>query len=108
MKNREIMTSFVRCVRPSDTIAAAAVVMRDYDVGGVPVCDSDRKPSGFLTDRDIAIRATAEGLDPNETKVEDAMSPSVVFVFDDQDVTASAQLMEQYQIRRLPVVDHNQ
>lgn len=105
MKTHEIMTSFVRCVRPNDTLVAAATVMRDHDVGAVPVCDPDKRPIALLTDRDIALRAAAAGLDPNQTKVKHAMSPSIVFVFDDQEVETAAWLMQQYQVRRLPVVD---
>lgn len=106
MKTREIMTSSVRCVRPSDTLTVAATVMRDHDVGAVPVCRDDNTLIGFLTDRDITVRATAEGLNPGEVTVEDAMSPTAIFTFDDQEVDQSARLMEQYQVRRLPVLDH--
>src|ERR1043166_8945611 len=105
MKNREIMTSSVRCLRPSDTLVDAAVVMREHDVGAVPVCEKNNVLTGFLTDRDIVIRAIAKGLDPNAANVEDAMSPTIIFTFEDDDVRNAVALMEQYQVRRLPVLD---
>jgi len=78
--------------------------MRDHDIGSVPVCGEDNKLAGFLTDRDITIRAIAMGRDPNEAKVQDAMSPGLIYVYDDQDVGESARVMKKHQIRRLPVL----
>ena len=105
MKVNEIMTGDAKAVRPENTLVEAAEVMRELDVGGVPVCDG-RKLRGMLTDRDIAIRAVADGRDPRQTRVRDTMSDGIVHVFDDQDVEEAARLMAQHQIRRLPVIDH--
>jgi CBS domain-containing protein len=104
MKIREIMTPQVQCVRPEDTLVEAAGVMRQLDVGAVPVCD-DERVVGILTDRDITVRAVAEGCDPNQTTVSDAMSPQIVCVYDDQLVSEAVRLMELHQIRRTPVIN---
>jgi CBS domain-containing protein len=107
MKTREIMTPNVCCVRPSDTLTSAAAVMRDHDIGSVPVCGDNNKLAGFLTDRDITIRAIAKGRDPNHTKVQDTMSPSLIYVYDDQDIGESARVMKEHQVRRLPVLSRD-
>lgn len=103
MKVHDLMTPDARAVRPDDTLVDAACVMRDMNIGSVPVCDQ-RRLTGFLTDRDIAVRAVADGRDPKQTRVRDAMSEGIIYVFDD-DADAAARMMEQHQIRRLPVVD---
>jgi CBS domain-containing protein len=69
----------------------------------MPVCDGDRL-TGLLTDRDITIRATADGRDPKKTRVSDVMSTDVAYCFEDQDVAEAVSLMEARQIRRLPVL----
>src|ERR1044071_3130712 len=73
MKIAEIMTPDVQCIGPEDTLVEAASLMRQLDVGARPVCEHD-KLIGMLTDRDIAIRAVADGRDPIQTKVRDTMS----------------------------------
>ena len=107
MKIREIMTPAVQCVRPGDNLVEAAGVMRELDVGVVPVCDN-HELVGMLTDRDIAVRAVAEGCDPNRTFVRDVMSPHVVFVYEDDDIDAVVKLMEEHQVRRAPVMNREQ
>ena len=103
---REIMTTQVEVVHPEATLKEAAQKMKARDVGPIPVCDGDRL-QGMLTDRDITIRATAEGRDPNTTKAREVMSPDVVYCFDDQDVHVAADLMEEKQIRRLVVLNRD-
>jgi CBS domain-containing protein len=107
MKLKDIMTPDVACVRPGDTLQEAARRMKDLDVGPMPVCGDDDKIVGMLTDRDITIRATAEGLDPKTTKVQDAMSEDVVWCFEDQDTDDAATLMQGRQIRRLLVMSRD-
>jgi CBS domain-containing protein len=104
MQLKEVMTRNVEVIHPDDTLAAAAEKMKTLDVGPLPVCDGDRLV-GMLTDRDITVRATAAGRDPTMTHVRDAMTPDVVYCFEDQDVKEAAQLMEQRQIRRLLVLN---
>ena len=104
MKIAEIMTPQVETVAPEAALQDAAGCMREIDVGVLPVCDGEQLV-GMLTDRDITIRAVAEGRDPNTTCVRDVMTPDVACCFEDQDIEQAAALMEQRQIRRLPVLN---
>ena len=106
MQVREVMTHGVDVVRPDATLQEAAQKMRSLDVGPLPVCDGDRLV-GMLTDRDITIRATAEGLDPKSARVRDAMTPDVQYVFDDSDVQEAARKMQSEQIRRVVVLNRD-
>jgi CBS domain-containing protein len=100
----DIQTEEPEVTSPDTTLTEAAKRMRELDVGMLPVCDGDRLV-GILTDRDITIRATAEGRDPKKTAVRDVMTPKVVYCFDDQDVSEAARIMKEKQIRRLPVIN---
>ena len=104
MNIRDVMTPNPPTVSPEDSIQNAARIMRDLDTGVVPVVENGR-PVGLVTDRDIVVRAVAEGRDPKTTKVRDAMTADVSYCYDDQDTEEAAELMEQQQIRRLPIVD---
>ena len=104
MKAEEIMSRDVRCISPDSTLSDAARTMRELDVGALPVCDHDRL-AGMITDRDIVLRAVAEGKDPAQVTVREAMSPGVVFGYADQDVEEIARIMEEHQIRRLPLLN---
>src|SRR5262245_42280775 len=107
MKVKDIMTPRPECVRPETTLQEAARKMRDLDVGPLPVCGDDDRLAGMLTDRDIAIRAVAEGKDPRTTTVREAMSENIVYGFEDQEIGDAARVMEEKQIRRLVVLDHD-
>jgi CBS domain-containing protein len=100
------MTPHVEVIHPDATLREAAQRMQTLDVGPIPVCDGDRL-QGMLTDRDITIRATAMGRDPNTTRVRDVMTPDIVYCFEDQDVQEAAQIMEERQIRRLVVLNRD-
>lgn len=104
MKVHEIMTAHARCVGPDNTLVEAAGLMRELDVGALPVCEEDRVV-GIVTDRDLAIRGIAAGKDPMKTDVRDVMTPGVVHVFADQEVEEVVRLMEERQIRRVPVLN---
>ena len=106
MQLREIMSRDVEVIAPEATIREAAEKMREIDVGPLPVCNGKRLV-GILTDRDIVIRAIADGHDPATTPVEQAMSDEVVYCFDDDESEDAARLMREHQIRRLPIVDHD-
>lgn len=97
------MTAHARCVGPENTLVEAAGLMREMDVGALPVCEEDRL-IGMLTDRDIVLRGTADGRDPNATSVRELMSSSVTSVRADQSVEEAVRVMEDRQIRRLPVI----
>jgi CBS domain-containing protein len=85
-------------------VQEAAELMRSLDVGSLPVCDG-RKIQGMITDRDIAIRAVADGREARQTPVREIMTPELVYCTEDEDVTAAAQLMHDHQIRRLPIIN---
>ena len=104
MKVRDVMTPQVEVIRPDATLKEAAEMMSRLEVGPLPVCESERLV-GILTDRDITIRAVATGCNPNTTRVREAMTPEVVYCFEDQDVETAAQMMEMRQIRRVPVLN---
>ena len=101
------MTRDVEEIPPQATLKEAAQKMRSLDVGALPVCENE-KIIGMITDRDITIRAVASGEDPNRCKVRDAMSPQMFFCYEDEDVQRAARMMEEKQIRRLPVFDRQQ
>ncbi len=103
MQLKDVMTRDVEVIHPDATLQEAARKMKALDVGPLPVCDGERVV-GMLTDRDITVRATAEGRDPTTTKVREAMTPEVVYLLEDQDTEEAAQLMQERQLRRLLVM----
>lgn len=105
MKIREAMTRDVRMVRPDETIREAAHLMAELDIGALPVEESDRLV-GMITDRDIAVRAVAEGRGA-DTMVRDVMTAEIKYCFDDQSVEEVTRNMGEQRLRRLPVVDRN-
>lgn len=106
MRIREIMSRDVRVVAPGDDIRTAAQLMAELDVGALPVGENGRLV-GMLTDRDVTIRAVAEGRNPAECRVADIMSSVVKYVFDDEDDGDLCRNMSDLQIRRLPVLDRD-
>jgi CBS domain-containing protein len=106
MKVSEVMTRTVECVTPDDTIQNAARKMRDLDIGPLPVMDQD-KPIGIVTDRDITIRSVAEGRDPKDTRVSEAITRLLFCCYEDDDVKDAARLMAEKQVRRLVVLDRD-
>ena len=107
MQIKTVMTCESVVVGPATTLQKAAEKMADYDVGMLPVCDGGRLV-GVLTDRDIAVRAVAQACDPKTTTVRDVMTREVVYCFEDQEVEEAARLMEEKQVRRLPILDRKQ
>jgi CBS domain-containing protein len=104
MEIREIMTRDVEVVAPNASLQTAAQRMKELNVGSLPVCDGERL-LGMVTDRDITIRATAGGKNPTQTPVSDTMSSGITYCFEDQPVNEVAQVMEEKQIRRLPILN---
>lgn len=102
MKVSESMSTDVKICSPDDTIQDCARMMREIDAGAMPVGENDRLV-GMITDRDIAVRAVAEGLGP-ETKVRDTMSKEIRFCFEDEELDDVAEHMADLKIRRLPVL----
>jgi CBS domain-containing protein len=106
MQLRDIMTTAVQLTDPAMMLKDAAALMRDGDFGLLPVGENDRLV-GTITDRDITVRAVAEGKDPGTTPVRDAMSKGIRYCFEDQTAEEAAELMSEAQIRRLPVVNRD-
>lgn len=105
MKVREIMTTELVTVPPSASLTEAARLMRDADIGNVLIQDQDRLV-GILTDRDITIRAVAEGMNPSQSQVGDFMTRDLFTGLPDWDVEDAVDLLAEEQIRRLPVVEN--
>ena len=105
MKVKDIMTTNVSTAEPDTTLEEIATIMRDEDIGAVPVIEGSEL-LGIITDRDIVIRCIAEGQHPSELCAEDILTDDVEIVRPDSDVDEAAELMSRRQIRRLPVVDN--
>ena len=104
---REFMTTNAQCVKEDQTLQEAAVMMRDLDCGSLPICGSEGKLRGLITDRDIVLRCVAEGLDPREVRAIDLAQGNLRWIDADANIDEAIALMEQYQVRRLPVIsDH--
>jgi CBS domain-containing protein len=105
MNIREAMTPNPQCVSPGDSIQNAARIMRDCDTGAVPVVENGR-PVGIVTDRDIVVRAVADGAQLNRP-VREIVSGDVVCVTPEMSTREAEDLMSEHQVRRLPVVEGN-
>ena len=107
MKLSEIMTRDVVVMQPDDSLQSAAKKMRDRNIGFLPVCDGEEL-IGVISDRDITIRALADGMDVNIMLGRDLMTVPAIYCFDDQDVSEAAKIMEENQIRRLVVLSRDE
>jgi CBS domain-containing protein len=107
MKVNQMMHKGAECAAPDATLQQIAKMMRDYDVGAIPVCEGDRTV-GMVTDRDLAIRALANGNDLSRLRAKDVMSTNVVYCRDTEEAEDAIRIMEENQIRRLPVFDEAQ
>jgi CBS domain-containing protein len=105
MRIAEIMSP-VETIDPGASVRQAAERMRDLEVGSLPVCDGDRLV-GIITDRDITVRATATGADPDSCRVDQAMTARVDCCLADDDVERALRVMQEKQVRRLPVLDQD-
>ncbi|NNV05233.1 CBS domain-containing protein [Geobacillus sp. C56-T2] len=101
---RDIMSTDVQYCTPLDNMYEAAVKMRDFDIGAIPIVD-DGRLVGMITDRDLVVRGIAEK-HPGSTAVTEVMSRDITAVSPDDSVQAAADLMAHHQIRRLPVVEN--
>ena len=107
MKVKKAMTSEVQCCTPFDTIADVARMMRDGDVGAIPVIKDreSRQLAGIITDRDITCRVTVTGKAPNSVRVQKVMTAKPVVCHPEDALDDCARTMQKYRVRRLPVVD---
>ena len=106
MKLREIMTNKVIRINPEESVAVAARMLSRYNVAMLPVCGSDGRLHGVVTDRDLVTRCIAAGRLPASTPVREVMTTAVVSARPDMDTVAAARLMGRQQIRRLPVLEN--
>ena len=102
----DIMHQGAECIREHETLAAAARIMRERHVGALPICGENDKLLGIVTDRDIVLRCVAEGGDPAEMTAGDLALGRPMTVEADEDCEQVLRVMEQYQVRRLPVINH--
>ena len=103
---RDVMTSNPCSIDAEKSVAYAAKMMKEEDVGLAPIVEGD-KLIGMLTDRDIAIRVVAEGRNPDQTKVREVASKQVVTIDPQQDLNEALRIMSKHQVRRLPVVEED-
>jgi CBS domain-containing protein len=106
MEIKDVMTEQVDFVGPETQVLEIARKMRENDIGSTPVVENDRM-IGIVTDRDIVIRVVAEGQDVRSATARAAMSPKILYCFDDQTVEEVLENMGHNQVRRLPVVNRD-
>jgi CBS domain-containing protein len=106
MKISEIMTTNFEMIDSTESLTEAARKMKSLNVGFLPVKEGAMLV-GVVTDRDIVIRALAQGLDPESTQVKDIISAEVVYCYEDDSIEEAARLMEEHQVRRLIVTDQD-
>lgn len=106
MKLRDVMTNPVIRIHPEETVAVAARTLARYNIGSLPVCGSDGRLCGVVTDRDLVTRCLASGRAPGITPVSQVMTAQVVSVRPDMELSEAAQVMGSHQVRRLPVVEN--
>jgi CBS domain-containing protein len=104
MKVKEVMHKGAEWEAPQTTVADVAQRMRDLDVGAIPVGENDRL-IGMVTDRDIACRGVADGKDVSKLTARDIMSKGIFYCNDSEDLEDAMRIMEQKQVRRLPVIN---
>jgi CBS domain-containing protein len=103
---KDVMTAKVEWIQPNLTIKEVARLMKDKNIGCVPVGENDRV-IGMITDRDLVERGTAEGADPETATARQVMSKGITWCFDDQTLDEAAQLMDERQIHHLPVMNRD-
>lgn len=106
MKVKQAMHSGVDWCSPQTSLVEIARLMRDDDVGAIPIGENDRL-TGMVTDRDIVIRAVAEGVDVTTLHADDVMSRGIIYCTADEDIEDAIHQMEGKHVRRLPVIDGN-
>ena len=101
------MTDGAQCIKEDQTLAEAARMMRDLDVGSLPICGNDEKLHGMLTDRDIVVKCVAEGADCTESRAGDFAQGTLHWASADTDIDDALAIMSEHQVKRLPVLDNH-
>jgi CBS domain-containing protein len=106
----DVMTKNPVSALPTDTVVNAAQLMKERDIGPVPVVEDKvtKKLVGIVTDRDLAMKVVAAGRDPNTTLVRDVMTTELVTCREDDDIDSTLDAMSKHQLRRIPVVDSHE
>ena len=104
MQVKEVMSRRIIAISPEETVAVAARLLSQHNIGALPVCSRDGRLRGMVTDRDIVLRCVAPEADPKSVPVKEIMSRHLAAVAPGDDVRQAARLMARRQIRRLPVV----
>ncbi|AFE17454.1 hypothetical protein MRGA327_16165 [Mycobacterium tuberculosis RGTB327] len=104
---RDIMNAGVTCVGEHETLTAAAQYMREHDIGALPICGDDDRLHGMLTDRDIVIKGLAAGLDPNTATAGELARDSIYYVDANASIQEMLNVMEEHQVRRVPVISEH-
>ena len=102
---RDLMTPDPTCVKEDQTLANAARMMRDLDVGALPICGTDDRLKGMLTDRDIVVKCIAEGGDPTTATAGSLAEGPPLTIGADVDIREALEVMQDQQVRRLPVIE---
>ncbi|HET6529798.1 MAG TPA: CBS domain-containing protein [Actinoplanes sp.] len=105
---REIMTPDATCVGEKESLADAAKKMADLNVGSLPICGEDNRLKGMLTDRDIVVKALAQGRNPADCTASELAQGKPVTIGADDDAQEILRTMAQHKVRRLPVIDGHQ
>jgi CBS domain-containing protein len=106
-KARDVMHTGAECINEDENLLTAARMMRDLNVGSLPICGNDDKLHGILTDRDIVVRCVAEGYNPADVRAGDLAQGRIQFVEADAPVDDVLQTMERNKIRRVPVIENH-
>jgi CBS domain-containing protein len=102
---RDVMTGGAECIDENDTVLDAARRLAELNVGAMPICGSDNRLKGMLTDRDIVVKVLAEGKDPGSTKAGELGDGKPVTIGADDSVEEALHTMADHKVRRLPVID---
>ncbi|MFC4059743.1 CBS domain-containing protein [Planomonospora corallina] len=102
---KDLMNSGCQCIQAEETLDRAAQMMKEMDVGALPICGSDDRLKGIITDRDIVVKCIAEGRDPSRTTAGD-LATGLVWISADASVEEALAKMEDNQIKRLPVIEN--
>ena len=105
---RDVMHAGVECIDENETLATAAGMMRDIHVGALPICGTDRRLHGIITDRDIVIRCVAEGFDPLTMTAREMAQGAPIWVDVNDDADEVIRIMTESGVRRVPVLDDHQ
>jgi CBS domain-containing protein len=107
-KARDIMNAGATCIGEDQTLFEAAQMMRDLNVGSLPICGNDKKLHGIITDRDIVVKCLAEGKDPKSCRAGELAQGHVAWVDADTDMDEIVDMMGREQVKRMPVIEDHQ